>query len=92
MKTMKQPASNFSFKKNNDVFALPDAKPAAVNTPKEIKKGKPGRKPDPEIGARPKQIAGYLTEKEWKKFKVKLDGRPASSVVRNLIINYIDHG
>jgi hypothetical protein len=90
---MKQPATAFSFKRNNDVSALPDAKPEPV-APKVSKpkaKGKPGRKPESADGARKTQVAGYLTEAENEKFKEKLDGRPAAAVVRNLILDYINH-
>lgn len=90
---MKQPASTFSFKKNTDISALPDAKPEPI-TPKLSKpkaKGKPGRKPESVEGARKTQVAGYLTETEMEKLKSKLDGRPASAVVRNLILDYINH-
>lgn len=95
---MKQPNSTFSFKRNNDISALPDAKPAEAKpvapvTSKVPKaKGKPGRKPDSAEGARKVQISGYLTDSENDKFKAKLDGRPAAAVVRNLILEYIDHG
>ena len=95
---MKQPASTFSFKRNTDISALPDAKPVEVEpvapakpkTPKA--KGKPGRKPDSSEGARKIQVSGYLTDSENDKFKAKLDGRPAAAVVRNLILEYINHG
>ena len=96
---MKQPASTFSFKKNDNISALPDAKPVEAEPvvpaakPKVVKpKGKPGRKPDSAEGARKVQVSGYLTDTENEKFKAKLDGRPASAVVRNLILEYIDHG
>ena len=91
---MKQPASSFSFKKNSDVSALPEAKPehiAAIAT-KKVEKGKPGRKPESADGARKKQVSGYLTDAEWKKFNSKIDGRPAAAIVRNLILEYIKHG
>ncbi len=91
---MKQPTSAFSFKKNTDVSALPDAKPEAV-TAKAVKKpakAKPGRKPESVDGARKKQVSGYLTDAEWAKFNTKLDGRPAAAIVRNLILDYINHG
>ncbi len=92
---MKQPASTFSFKKNDNISALPEAKPetATPEKPKATKqKGRPGRKPASAEGARKVQISGYLTDSENEKFKAKLDGRPASAVVRNLILEYIDHG
>ena len=92
--TMKQPASTFSFKRNTDISALPDAKPAPL-APKAAAiepKGKPGRKPESEAGARKKQIAAYLTDAEMDRLNAKLDGRPASAVVRNLILDYINHG
>ena len=95
---MKQPASTFSFKRNTDISALPDAKPVEVEPvapakPKAQKaKGKPGRKADSAEGARKIQVSGYLTDTENDKFKAKLDGRPAAAVVRNLILDYINHG
>jgi len=94
---MKQPTSTFSFKRNTDIAALPDAKPeplpeapAKVAKVKQPKR-KPGRKPESSEGARSVQISGYLTEGENERFKEKLDGRPASAVVRKLILDYIDH-
>lgn len=93
---MKQPASTFSFKKNTDIQALPDARPEPLapklaSVPAKIK-GKAGRKPESDEGARKIQIAGYLTDTEMEQFKVKLDGRPVSAAVRNLILDYINHG
>ena len=93
-KIMKQPTSAFSFKKNTDVSALPEAKPEPV-VPKQIKKtgkAKPGRKPESDEGARKKQVSGYLTEGEFEKFEKQLDGRPASAIVRKLILDYSDNG
>lgn len=91
---MKQSAPAFSFKKNTDIAALPDARPEplAPVVAKLEPKGKAGRKPESADGARKIQIAGYLTDAEMEQFKIKLDGRPVSAVVRNLILDYINHG
>lgn len=89
---MKQSASNFSFKRNSDISALPDAKPKEEPTKREKPKASVGRKPDSEDGARKMQVAGYLTDIEMEQFKTKLDGRPTSAVVRKLILDYINHG
>ena len=94
---MKQPQSTFSFKRNTDIAALPDAKPVEPAPvipakPKASKaKGKPGRKPESSEGARKVQVSGYLTDAESEQFRAKLDGRPAAAVVRNLILEYISH-
>ena len=89
MKTMKKTDNTFSFKRNTDVSALPQAKDEISPIPKS--KGKPGRKSESDAGARKKQVSAYLTDEEWEKFSIKLDGRPASLIVRKLILNYIDH-
>lgn len=84
---MKQPTKAFSFKKNTDVEALPHAVPAPIN----LKKGsKPGRKPTSEAGTLQKQVSAYLAIAEWENFENKLDGRPASTVLRRLILDYIE--
>lgn len=88
---MKSPTA-FSFKKNTDIAALPDAKPTtekATLPPSKAAKGRVGRKPTSEDGARTKQVSAYLTDKEWAKFDEVLDGRPASVKVRQLILEYI---
>lgn len=91
---MKQPTPAFSFKKNTDISALPDARPEPIVAKLVVlePKGKAGRKPESAEGARKTQIAGYLTDAEMEQFKTKLDGRPVSAVVRNLILDYINHG
>ena len=87
---MKQPTAAFSFKKNEDVHALPEAVSAAAKpTPN---RGKPGRPRDDEAGIRERQVSAYLTAEEFEKLNGKLDGRPASTVVRRLILDYINHG
>jgi hypothetical protein len=83
---MKQPVTAFSFKKNTDVEALPHAVPEAR---KQKSTSKPGRKPTSEAGVRQKQVSAYLAMPEWEEFEKKLDGRPASTVLRNLILDYL---
>lgn len=88
---MKTPKT-FSFKKNTDIAALPDAKPHKEETtrvPIKAPKGRVGRKPTSAEGARTKQVSAYLTDKEWARFDEALDGRPASVKVRQLILEYI---
>jgi hypothetical protein len=89
--TMKQPSAPFTFKKNEGVHALPDA---AIPSEKKAAagRGKPGRPRDDEGGIRERQVSAYLTTEESEKFNAKLDGRPASTVVRRLILDYINHG
>lgn len=83
---MKQPASTFSFKKNEGVHALPEAVPpelpaTAVRAP--IKKsGKP----------KERQVSCYLTEEEYAALLTKLDGRPISASVRNLVLQFMNNG
>jgi hypothetical protein len=89
---MKQPTSGFSFKKNSDVSALPHAVPEEPKTsaPKPKKpKAKVGRKPAADVGVRQKQVSAYLAESEWQELEAKLDGRPASTVLRKLILDYM---
>ena len=80
---MNQPTAKFSFKKNTGVEALPHPSPVPQQ------KSKPGRKPSPEVGVRQRQVSAYLAQKEWAKFESRLQGRPASAVLRNLILNFI---
>lgn len=86
---MKQPTTAFSFKKNTDVEALPHAVP---ETAKPKPAAKPGRKPSSDAGVRQKQVSAYLAQPEWEELERKLDGRPASTVLRNLILDYLKHG
>ena len=86
---MKQSTSAFSFKKNTDVEALPHAAP---EKPKPKAAAKVGRKPSSDAGVRQKQVSAYLAKSEWEELERKLDGRPASTVLRNLILDYLKHG
>lgn len=79
----------FSFKKNTDIEALPHAVPASEKRAEPLK---PGRKPTSEVGVRQKQVSAYLAYPEWEELERKLDGRPASTVLRNLILDYLKHG
>jgi len=90
MTNMKQPMAAFSFKKNTDVEALPHAVPPAA--PKPAAASRPGRKPASEAGLRQKQVSAYLAQSEWEALERKLDGRPASTVLRNLILDYLKPG
>lgn len=89
-KPMKQPLTPFSFKKNEGVHALPETASASVRS--STSRGKPGRPRDDEGGIRERQVSAYLTAEESEKLNAKLDGRPASTVVRRLILDYINHG
>lgn len=86
---MKQPTASFSFKKNTDVEALPHAVPAKPMPVKKAPKAKAGRKPTAEVGVRQKQVSAYLAESEWAELEKKLDGRPASTVLRKLLLDYM---
>jgi hypothetical protein len=86
---IKQPNPSFSFKKNTDIEALPHAVPEPL---KRLEALKPGRKPTSEAGVRQKQVSAYLAYPEWEELERKLDGRPASTVLRNLILDYLKHG
>ena len=72
--------NDFQFKKNIGVQALAEA-------------SKPFKtvKPVPEEPNRSKHVSAYLTDDEYLTLQTKLDGRPASSVVRKLILTYIGH-
>lgn len=86
---MKQPMASFSFKKNTDVEALPHAAPTAS---KSATPSRAGRKPASDAGVRQKQVSAYLAQSEWEELERKLDGRPASMVLRNLILDYLKRG
>ena len=83
--TMKHPIPAFSFKKNTDLEALPHAVPP----PDQTTTSRPGRKPASESGVRQKQVSAYLAQPEWEALERRLDGRPASAVLRNLILDYL---
>jgi hypothetical protein len=72
--------NEFQFKKNIGVQAL-------AETNRSVKVIKPLL----EEPNRSKHVSAYLTDEEYKTLQTKLDGRPASSVVRKLILTYIDH-
>lgn len=81
MKNMKQPASNFGFKRNTDVHALPDAVPAPLPTREK------------RVAVRKDhQVSCYLSEDEYQALVAKLDGRPIAAVVRNLVLKHMQNG
>lgn len=86
---MKEPTTAFSFKKNTDVNALPDAKPKEVAAPKPVKAKKKAA-PKPQKKQKTRAISAYLTDEEYEAFAKKLDGRVASATVRSLILKYIE--
>lgn len=86
---MKQKSNPFPFKKNTDVEALPHAVVKTCHNDSSVK-SKAGRKPSSEVGVRQKQVSAYLAQSEWEIFERTLDGRPASAVLRKLIMDYID--
>jgi len=86
---MKEPKTAFSFKKNTEVNALPDAKPKAVAAPKPVKVKKKAA-PKPQKEQKTRAISAYLTDEEYEAFSRKLDGRVASATVRSLILKYIE--
>lgn len=68
----------FEFKRNAGVQALVQGRKTVT--------------PDTAGPVRSKHISAYLTEAEYTVLQSKLDGRPASSIVRKLILTYIGHG
>lgn len=85
---MKEPTTAFSFKKNTDVNALPDAKPKEVEPKTAPVKAKKKAAPKPPKKQKTRAISAYLTDEEYEAFSKKLDGRVASATVRSLIIKY----
>jgi hypothetical protein len=74
--------NTFSFKKNTDINALPDAKPEVIQPLPKTKNAKPAKvKKD-------KQVSAYLSQEEWEIFNEKLDGRTMAGVLRNLVLEY----
>jgi hypothetical protein len=91
---MKQPATPFAFKKHADAPILADAAPAPRLAPVAAPpkgEGKRGRPREKEEGVREKQVSAYLTPEEYAQLSRKLDGRPASAILRRLILDYIDN-
>jgi hypothetical protein len=91
---MKQTTPGFSFKKNTDVHALPDAVPPAVVpvTPEAPKRAKKIGRPRDEEEMRECQVTSYLTVEEKAQLKAKLDGRSESKLIRRLILDFIKNG
>ena len=87
---MKEPTTAFSFKKNTDVNALPDAKPKEVEPKAAPVKAKKKAAPKPPKKQKTRAISAYLTDEEYEAFSKKLDGRVASATVRSLILKYIE--
>lgn len=83
---MKQPVSTFSFKKNEGVHALPEAVPPEL--PATAVRGPVKRTEKP----KERQVSCYLTEEEYASLLTKLDGRPISASVRNLVLQFINNG
>ena len=86
MKPMKQPATPFSFKKNDGVHALPEAVPPELPASTVRAPVKRTEKP------KERQVSCYLTEEEYAALLTKLDGRPISASVRNLVLQFINNG
>jgi hypothetical protein len=89
---MKTPASAFSFRKNDGVQALPEAVPPVAPASVSERGGKRGRPRDDDAATRERQVTAYLTAEEYEKLSARLDGRPASTVIRRLVLDYINHG
>lgn len=70
---------SFKFKKNSNTKALQEKK----DDTKKI--GRPRGQEE----KRTKHLGCYLTEQEYESLKAKLDGRPASTVVRELVLRYL---
>jgi hypothetical protein len=87
---MKQPTNSFSFKKNADVQALPEATPSVVKA--ALPRGKVGRPREIETATRAKQVSVYLSDEEFKFLTDKADGRPVSALVRRLVLDFIQNG
>ena len=66
---------DFEFSKNTSITALVE--------PKKI--GRPFSEEPP----RNKHVSAYLSDEEYQCFIDRLDGRPASSVVRRLILDHM---
>lgn len=79
---MKKSTDKFSFKVNQEKKALSQD----IKSEEKKNLGRPKEKEQP----RNKQVGCYLTEDEFLAFKEKLDGRSASNVIRQLIINHIN--
>ena len=86
MKPMKQPATTFSFKKNDGVHALPEAVPPELPTATVRAPSRRGGTP------KERQVSCYLTEEEYAALVAKLDGRPISASVRNLVLQFMNNG
>ena len=71
-------SSSFTFEKSNNNKTI-------LNEKKRV--GRPQEQDEP----RNKAVNCYLTESEYKRLNKKLDGRPRSSVLRNLLLQYIDN-
>lgn len=71
--------SEFKFKKNTNTKALQEKKPS------NSKAGRPRGQEE----KRTKHVGCYLTAGEFEQLRSRLDGRPASTVVRNLVLEYL---
>lgn len=73
--------SQFTFEKSSNRQPVLKEAPKARST----KLGRPQEQEEP----RNKSINCYLTESEYKKLNTKLDGRTRSTVMRQLILDYL---
>lgn len=87
-KTKKSVSSDFTFSVNRDVSHLPKPDEAEPYRDGGSRSKKPGPKVDPNVGKRDKMAATWLSEKEMATFKSKLQGKSASVVLREFILNY----
>jgi len=72
--------TDFKFSQNKETKAL---------TSSEMKSKKKGAgRPLAQESPRDKQVGCYLTQEEFKTFKDMLDGRPASTLIRKLILEF----
>lgn len=76
--------SDFKFSQNKNPQVLKDT--AENNAKKKKGAGRPLQQKE----VRSKQVGCYLTEDEFNTLKAKLDGRPASTAIRNLVLDFIN--
>ena len=70
--------TEFKFSQNKETKALDSSAPKKKGAGRPLAQEKP----------RNKQVGCYLTQEEFEIFKTKLDGRPASTLIRKLILEF----
>ena len=77
--------TEFKFSQNKETKALTSP---VVKSKKKKGAGRPLAQESP----RDKQVGCYLTQEEFEIFKTRLDGRPASALIRKLILEFNEIG